>query len=224
MKPGKTRGFRTWLDGIGLAEETSMRRVFLLLGCLLVNGCAATSSHVAIPMAAIDAPTERETTHELDALGTWSLDPEYGDVWTPNDASYVPYETNGEWIGLGDELTFVSDADWALPTYVRGRWFSRTTQAGPRWSWASHAKPVAIVPTDVTSRLIQPDPLRLADRAHVERALAADNDARTSESSLVAMHGSSHLSHAGGAHIGSSHFSGGHHGGHMSSHGHGHGR
>lgn len=215
-----------------------MRRILLLLlGCVLVTGCAeAVSPRAAVPMTAIDdGTTEKETTGELDAFGTWSDDPTYGQVWTPNDDSFVPYETGGEWVMLGDETTFVSDVAWVQPTYKRGRWIARPTVDGTRWSWAPHGRPTTVMPAaDVATRAFRPDPLRVLDVANVESRLRAEeNAARMSEPRLLAMHGSSHFADAaheshpfGNAHVTShfsshvsSHFSSGHVG-HAHSRGH----
>ena len=189
-------------------------------------------------MTAIDdTTTEDESTSELDALGTWSDDPDYGRVWTPNDDSFVPYETGGQWVMLGDETTFVSDVAWAQPTYKRGRWIARPTVGGKRWFWTPRGRPTNIVPLDVGSRALSPNPLRVLDVANVaSRTRAEENAARMSEPRLLAMHGTSHFadvaheSHAfGSAHVSSnasSHVSS-HVSSHFSSHfssGHAHSR
>jgi hypothetical protein len=167
-----------------------MRRIFLLLGCVIVTGCGASAPRVAVPMVPMHEESERETTRELDALGTWSDEATHGLVWMPNDASFVPYETDGQWVTLGDGATFVSDVSWALPTYSRGRWFSRETPAGQRWCWAAHGTPAPIVPADVETRAISPNELRVVDLANVAvRTRAIENAARMSEPNLLAMHG-----------------------------------
>lgn len=179
---------------------------------------------VPIDDATIDK--DKDATRELDALGTWSDDPTYGEVWTPNDESYVPYETDGQWVSLDDETTFVSDVTWALPTYSNGRWFSDTTPKGPRWRWAAHGKPTTIVPVDVVT--LSPNVLRVLDLTNVAaRARAQENVARMNEPAFLAMHGSPHPAdvahethHFGSTHVvGSQHFAS-----HTSSFGHAHSR
>lgn len=184
-----------------------MRLAVLLLGGALTTGCSeAVSPRVSIPMVPIDdgAATasyrerdEEADTRELDALGTWSQDDEYGEVWTPNDETFVPYESDGSWVQIGDETTFVSDATWTLPTYARGRWFRRRGQNGghDRWCWARKGMPAPITPPDVGTRALQPDSLAIADQKNVAaRTLAHENAARMSETALLE-HGSWSASH-----------------------------
>lgn len=68
----------------------------------------------------------------LASFGAWHEDPELGWVWSPSDASYVPYR-DGYWVDTEAGPTWVADEPfgWAVTHY--GRWFYRTSEA--RWTW-----------------------------------------------------------------------------------------
>lgn len=69
---------------------------------------------------------------DLDAYGTWSNDPSYGEVWTPRVApDWAPYRA-GRWV-YEDYYgwTWVSDDPWGWAPYHYGSWYY-----GPMgWSW-----------------------------------------------------------------------------------------
>jgi len=69
---------------------------------------------------------------DLDANGTWSEEPDYGQVWTPRvDPDWAPYR-DGRWVWepyYG--WTWVSYESWGWAPYHYGRWFLR----GSSWAW-----------------------------------------------------------------------------------------
>jgi len=68
----------------------------------------------------------------LAAYGAWREDRELGWIWSPSDASYVPYR-DGNWIDTEVGPTWIADEPfgWAVTHY--GRWFFRAGEA--RWYW-----------------------------------------------------------------------------------------
>lgn len=72
---------------------------------------------------------------DLDSYGTWSNEPEYGNVWQPS-TSYVftdwaPYRY-GRWIWVTPwGWTWVDDAPWGYAPFHYGRW----TYLRQRWCW-----------------------------------------------------------------------------------------
>ena len=70
---------------------------------------------------------------DLDANGTWSADPTYGNVWTPTSvqAGWAPYH-NGHWVWINPwGWTWVDDAPWGYAPFHYGRWVSLRG----RWGW-----------------------------------------------------------------------------------------
>jgi hypothetical protein len=73
----------------------------------------------------------------LAPYGTWTDDPTYGTVWTPNQAAvgndFSPYVTGGHWaLTADDQWTWVSDYSFGDAPFHYGRW---VTVAGGRWGW-----------------------------------------------------------------------------------------
>ena len=71
-------------------------------------------------------------TEDMDAAGTWSSVPEYGNVWRPTvGPDWAPYQS-GRWV---DEdwygWTWVSYDPWGWAPYHYGRWF----HDGFGWGW-----------------------------------------------------------------------------------------
>ena len=69
---------------------------------------------------------------DLDAAGTWSNVPEYGNVWRPTvDPDWAPYQSGRwvyeDWYGW----TWVSSDPWGWAPYHYGRWF----HDGYGWGW-----------------------------------------------------------------------------------------
>jgi hypothetical protein len=70
---------------------------------------------------------------DLDANGTWSQNPQYGAVWTPNQmpAGWAPYQ-DGHWVWQAPwGWTWVDDAPWGFAPYHYGRW----AYVGNAWAW-----------------------------------------------------------------------------------------
>lgn len=70
---------------------------------------------------------------DLNANGTWSADPDYGQVWTPRSvpAGWEPYRT-GRWQYVKPwGWTWVDEQPWGFAPYHYGRWANRNN----RWSW-----------------------------------------------------------------------------------------
>jgi hypothetical protein len=69
---------------------------------------------------------------DLDTYGRWNNDPQYGNVWVPNeDADWAPYR-NGRWV---DEpyygYTWVSGDPWGWAPYHYGNWYMSPFG----WAW-----------------------------------------------------------------------------------------
>ena len=71
-------------------------------------------------------------TEDLDANGRWENEPDYGDVWVPNEpAGWVPYR-DGNWVWepyYG--WTWVGGEPWGWAPYHYGRWM----MYGSSWAW-----------------------------------------------------------------------------------------
>ena len=77
---------------------------------------------------------------DLDADGSWMNDPQYGQVWSPNDvpANWAPYQ-DGSWTwedGYG--WTWVGYEPWGWAPYHYGRWYY--SAAYSRWCWYPPAR------------------------------------------------------------------------------------
>ena len=70
---------------------------------------------------------------DLDDYGTWKEEPEYGNVWVPNNTpqGWAPY-SNGYWSWVGPwGWTWVDYAPWGFAPYHYGRW----NWFGSYWGW-----------------------------------------------------------------------------------------
>ncbi len=70
---------------------------------------------------------------DLDNNGTWSEQPDYGPVWTPNDVGpdWAPY-SDGAWNWVGPwGWTWVGYEPWGFAPYHYGRW----NRFGWGWGW-----------------------------------------------------------------------------------------
>jgi hypothetical protein len=70
---------------------------------------------------------------DLDNNGTWQNDPEYGNVWMPNNvaAGWTPYQ-DGHWAWIEPwGWTWVDDAPWGFAVTHYGRW----AEFHGRWGW-----------------------------------------------------------------------------------------
>jgi hypothetical protein len=78
---------------------------------------------------------------DLDANGTWRVDPTYGPVWVPTGIAvgWAPYHT-GHWAFVAPwGWTWVDDAPWGFAPFHYGRW----AYMGGAWGWIPG--PVAVV-------------------------------------------------------------------------------
>ncbi len=72
----------------------------------------------------------------LDPHGTWTDDPAYGTVWTPNPdevgADFQPYDTAGQWDYDGTDYSWQSSFSWGWVCFHYGRWaYNQSTG----WMW-----------------------------------------------------------------------------------------
>lgn len=59
----------------------------------------------------------------LSPYGQWIYDPQYGNVWVPNeDGDFRPYGSRGHWVMTDYGNTWVSDDPWGWACYHYGRW------------------------------------------------------------------------------------------------------
>ncbi len=73
-------------------------------------------------------------SEDLDDNGTWRNDPQYGNVWVPNDVGpdWAPY-SDGQWIWVDPwGWTWQDAAPWGFAPFHYGRW----VYAGGYWGWA----------------------------------------------------------------------------------------
>ena len=80
---------------------------------------------------------------DLDEYGSWSSEPEYGEVWVPSrvDVDWAPYRF-GRWMWVAPwGWTWVDNAPWGFAPFHYGRW----AHVRDRWCWVPgpiHARPV----------------------------------------------------------------------------------
>jgi len=71
---------------------------------------------------------------DLDANGTWSNDPTYGEIWVPHVAqsgNWAPYQ-QGQWSWIAPwGWTWQDDAAWGFAPFHYGRW----AHVGRSWAW-----------------------------------------------------------------------------------------
>ncbi len=69
----------------------------------------------------------------LSPYGQWVSDPQYGNVWVPNEGGdFRPYGTRGHWVMTDYGNTWVSDDSWGWACYHYGRW---TYNSYYGWVW-----------------------------------------------------------------------------------------
>lgn len=95
-------------------------RSFLILltaGLMLVAGTTQTAK-------AQDVMVSYQTFYDnLSPYGQWIYDPQYGNVWVPNeDGDFRPYGSRGYWVMTEYGNTWVSDDPWGWAVYHYGRW------------------------------------------------------------------------------------------------------
>ena len=80
---------------------------------------------------------------DLEANGSWSSEPEYGEVWTPRVVAvdWSPYRY-GRWVWVGPwGWTWVDDAPWGYAPFHYGRW----AHVRNRWCWVPGPRHVRAV-------------------------------------------------------------------------------
>jgi hypothetical protein len=59
----------------------------------------------------------------LSPYGQWIYDPEFGDVWVPNEGGdFRPYGSRGHWLMTEYGNTWISEDPWGWAVYHYGRW------------------------------------------------------------------------------------------------------
>ena len=73
---------------------------------------------------------------DLDAYGTWRVEPDYGPVWVPAvAANWAPYRF-GHWVWVGPwGWTWIDEAPWGFAPSHYGRW----AYIGENWAWVPGA-------------------------------------------------------------------------------------
>ncbi len=70
---------------------------------------------------------------ELSPYGQWITDPQYGNVWVPNEGGdFRPYGSRGHWVMTDYGNTWVSEDPWGWACYHYGRW---TYDGYYGWVW-----------------------------------------------------------------------------------------
>ena len=71
-------------------------------------------------------------TEDMDQYGRWQSDPQYGNVWVPNEGpGWAPYQC-GRWVWMDYYgWTWLGCEPWAWAPYHYGRWF----YGGAGWAW-----------------------------------------------------------------------------------------
>lgn len=70
---------------------------------------------------------------ELSPYGNWDMDPNYGDIWYPNEGrNFRPYSSNGYWTMTEYGNTWVSNYDWGWAPFHYGRWVYNSYRG---WGW-----------------------------------------------------------------------------------------
>jgi hypothetical protein len=88
-----------------------------MLAFLLITGTSQ-------PSKAQDISVSYQTFYDnLAPYGQWIYDPEYGNVWVPNEGGdFRPYGSRGRWVMTEYGNTWVSDDPWGWAVYHYGRW------------------------------------------------------------------------------------------------------
>ena len=91
--------------------------LILLAGIMLATGSFQSAK-------AQDVMVSYQTFYDnLAPYGQWIYDPQYGNVWVPNeDGDFRPYGSRGYWVMTEYGNTWVSDDPWGWAVYHYGRW------------------------------------------------------------------------------------------------------
>ena len=120
-----------------------MRPRRLFPGVIVLLALTAALSVVALssPPAWADAEDAAIFFEELQPMGNWYEDPDYGPAWYPTkdpnkpdkvyDASFRPY-LDGRWNLTEQGFVFETDESWGWATYHYGNW---ALDSQGRWVW-----------------------------------------------------------------------------------------
>jgi|GEM_PF-459836 len=102
------------------------------LGIALVSLLLVTTSKQK--SFAQDVSVSYQTFYDnLSPYGQWVEDPQYGNVWVPNEGGdFRPYGSRGHWVMTDYGNTWVSDDPWGWACYHYGRW---TYDSYYGWVW-----------------------------------------------------------------------------------------
>lgn len=79
-----------------------------------------------------DEVTYQQFYDDLSPYGNWIMYPGYGYVWSPYEAGFHPYQTNGRWAFTRMGWMWVSNYRWGWAPFHYGRWL-RDMRYG--WLW-----------------------------------------------------------------------------------------
>jgi hypothetical protein len=98
-----------------------------IVGIMLITGTSREAN-------AQDITVSYQTFYDnLAPYGQWIYDPEYGNVWVPNeDGNFRPYGSRGHWVMTEYGNTWVSEDPWGWAVYHYGRW---TYNSYYGWVW-----------------------------------------------------------------------------------------
>ncbi len=106
-------------------------RIFILA---IFTAFAVVNADVAKAQVEVGADVTFSVFHDnLAGYGRWVNHPSYGQVWVSNEASFVPYRTNGHWAYTDDGWTWVSDYEWGWAPFHYGRWDYDAAYGGYYW-------------------------------------------------------------------------------------------
>lgn len=106
----------------GLKTKNMKKHISRILGIiLLVTAVGAGSFTRAV---AQDVQVSFQVFYDnLSPYGQWVYDPDYGNVWVPNEGGdFRPYGSRGHWVMTDYGNTWVSDDPWGWAVYHYGRW------------------------------------------------------------------------------------------------------
>ncbi len=101
-----------------------MRNKFIMsVAALFIAGFLLTAATTQKAKAQ-DVMVSYQTFYDnLAPYGQWIYDPQYGNVWVPNeDGNFRPYGSRGRWVMTDYGNTWISDDPWGWAVYHYGRW------------------------------------------------------------------------------------------------------
>ncbi len=96
------------------------RHAAILTGACILLITASSKRASAQPGVTVSFQTFYD---DLSPYGQWVNDPQYGNVWVPDEGNdFRPYYSRGHWALTDYGNTWVSDERWGWATYHYGRW------------------------------------------------------------------------------------------------------